>query len=335
MMDFQSAKYAVKLLDLVPNMRYVASTGGGEYAGPCPYCGGVDRFRIQAQSNRWYCRQCGDGHWHDVFDFVMKRDQCSLVEAAKRLNVPAQVQWTANRMKEVKRYGPPDQAWQEMAGEVIDRCRQLLFSKAGERGLDYLLSRGLASPTIEKFHLGYSPAMWVGKVKIPQGITIPASYAGVYWYIKIRSIPGTDSPRYLCIPGSKTNAIFHGDAVNGWPFAMISEGEFNAMILDQEVGDVIPVCSLGSAVNKLDLLTWGKCFLSQRYLLCLYDNDPAGEKGFENMKEMLGKRAKRVTLPGERDLNDYFLAGGDIWEWLSEAWNQVDPLPDQGGGNDE
>jgi DNA primase len=23
----------------------VASTGGGEYAGPCPFCGGINRFR--------------------------------------------------------------------------------------------------------------------------------------------------------------------------------------------------------------------------------------------------------------------------------------------------
>ncbi|MGQ9689401.1 MAG: CHC2 zinc finger domain-containing protein, partial [Desulfobaccales bacterium] len=41
----------------------VASTGGGEYAGPCPFCrDGKDRFRVwpeQGEGGRWWCRQCG------------------------------------------------------------------------------------------------------------------------------------------------------------------------------------------------------------------------------------------------------------------------------------
>jgi len=40
----------------------VASTNQGEWAGPCPFCGGRDRFRLwpfEGSTGRWWCRQCG------------------------------------------------------------------------------------------------------------------------------------------------------------------------------------------------------------------------------------------------------------------------------------
>ena len=43
-------------------LRRVASTNGGEWAGPCPLCGGQDRFRVwptprEGKPGAW-CRQC-------------------------------------------------------------------------------------------------------------------------------------------------------------------------------------------------------------------------------------------------------------------------------------
>jgi len=55
----------VDLLDLTRRdtpLRRVASTDGGEWAGPCPRCGGRDRFRVwpnhPSGRGRWFCRQC-------------------------------------------------------------------------------------------------------------------------------------------------------------------------------------------------------------------------------------------------------------------------------------
>ena len=43
--------------------RRVASTNGGEWAGPCPLCGGEDRLRVwptpHGQKPGAWCRQCG------------------------------------------------------------------------------------------------------------------------------------------------------------------------------------------------------------------------------------------------------------------------------------
>ncbi|MBV9711108.1 MAG: hypothetical protein JO011_09365, partial [Ktedonobacteraceae bacterium] len=35
-----------ELISQNTSLRRVASTHGGEYAGPCPFCGGTDRFRV-------------------------------------------------------------------------------------------------------------------------------------------------------------------------------------------------------------------------------------------------------------------------------------------------
>ena len=50
------------LFDLVSQdvpIRRAASTGGGEWCGPCPSCGGRDRFRAWPERGRYWCRQCG------------------------------------------------------------------------------------------------------------------------------------------------------------------------------------------------------------------------------------------------------------------------------------
>jgi DNA primase len=48
------------LLNRDTRLRRVASTNGGEWAGPCPWCGGTDRFRVwpYAARPRYWCRQC-------------------------------------------------------------------------------------------------------------------------------------------------------------------------------------------------------------------------------------------------------------------------------------
>lgn len=53
------------LLDLLnqdgASLKRVSGTNGGEYAGPCPTCGGTDRFRVwpeQDGGGRYWCRGC-------------------------------------------------------------------------------------------------------------------------------------------------------------------------------------------------------------------------------------------------------------------------------------
>src|SRR3954467_10838503 len=79
----------VDLLDLIgrdTRLKKIAGTRGGEYAGPCPSCGGDDRFRVQPAQGLWWCRSCRD-HWSDAIDYVRWRSGCSFVEACHELGV--------------------------------------------------------------------------------------------------------------------------------------------------------------------------------------------------------------------------------------------------------
>jgi len=56
---------------------------GGELVGPCPVCGGRDRFAVNTRRQIWNCRQCAKGG--DVIDLVQHVYNLSVAEAIKHL----------------------------------------------------------------------------------------------------------------------------------------------------------------------------------------------------------------------------------------------------------
>jgi len=57
---------------------------GGELVGPCPLCGGKDRFAINLRSNLFQCRKCDD---------VAGGDQIALVMQIQNMSFPAALKW--------------------------------------------------------------------------------------------------------------------------------------------------------------------------------------------------------------------------------------------------
>lgn len=90
--DLDEIKDAVDLLDLIGSdtaLRKV-TVGGGAYAGPCPWCGGTDRFVVRPQGRAseapcWWCRQCTGEKPQSCIDYVMRRDGLDLHHAAAKL----------------------------------------------------------------------------------------------------------------------------------------------------------------------------------------------------------------------------------------------------------
>lgn len=66
-------------------LKRVATTSGGEYAGPCPFCGGEDRFRVWPEEGRYWCRGCDEKG--DAPGYLMRRDGLSYPEALRRLGI--------------------------------------------------------------------------------------------------------------------------------------------------------------------------------------------------------------------------------------------------------
>jgi hypothetical protein len=74
---------SVSVLETAEKFGAQLKRSGREYVGPCPVCGGHDRFSIQTEKNVFNCRGCPAGG--GVIDFVILATGCSFVDAIKAL----------------------------------------------------------------------------------------------------------------------------------------------------------------------------------------------------------------------------------------------------------
>ncbi len=328
MIDIESVKQAADLLAICESdtlLKKAASTGGGEYKGACPFCGGQDRFAVEPYANpgRWLCRHCTNGKWQDVIEYIARRDNLDpkkyndLQEICKRAagdNLPTSTTRT-RRPTAIPAYRPPAADWQARANEIIERCKAALWEPGGQKALEYLKGRGFEPKTIAEFNLGYSTGQNIADLWVPGGIVIPCIVAGVVWYLKVRLLPAGQQ-KYQCVRGSRTAAIFNADNLQD-SMALFCEGEFDCMIAHQEIFAEIPAVTFGSATNLPDLATWGPYLWPIKTIFSAYDQDKQGESGATRLMDLAGDRVKIIQLPaGVKDINDYFTKGGDLWELI-------------------
>jgi DNA primase len=339
MIDTDILKASVDLRALIERdteLKHVAKTGGGEWAGPCPLPGcscDKDGFRVQPYNGAgiWLCRRCTNGKWMDAISYIQMRDGLDFKQACDALgggNLPENRRTPSPKSRpEIPAYAPPGEEWQEKAGRIVDACSEKLWSPEGERALNYLYERGLSADTINNYRLGFSPGYESEGLWVTRGIVIPCVVNKKYWYLKIRkALPkGSKESKYAGVKGNRTAAIFGADYLIGEDIALFCEGEFDAMIADQEILEIPCVTIGGSATNRLDLATWGIYLLGLRDMLVCFDADQAGERGAATLEE-LSERVKRCPLPeGSKDINDFYLSEADLTTWL---FRQVEALGD-------
>ena len=269
MLDLDSVKNQADLLTICGHdtqLKKVATTGGGEYAGACPFCGGVDRFRVNPYANpgRWLCRNCTGGKWQDVIAYIARRDNLDpkkyqdLQEICKRAAGGTLPATSAPRSAYIRpAYESPGDQWQAAAQAIVERCQAQLWGTEGARALNYLKARGLSEETIKRFNLGYSTGQNIAGAWVARGAVIPCIVKGVVWYLKIRLPAAEGGQKYTLVKGSKPAAIFNGDFLYGNDIVIFCEGEFDCMIAHQELKDVVAAATLGSSTNTPDLATWG------------------------------------------------------------------------------
>ena len=332
-MDTQALKESVDLLQLVGgNLKRAASTRGGEYAGPCPKCGGKDRLHVQPETGLWMCRQCHPA-WGDAIELLQWRDGLGFIEACAALGGEA---GPATRQASLPRAEPapvaakpPAREWQATGMAFVAWAQERLWADNGP--MDYLAERGLLEPTVRQARLGYNPKpmemdgkRWGldGTVFLPRGWVIPWHEGGHLWAVKIRRHPDdlhTEAARerkYTHVRGGSPGGTLYGGETFGiHPDAILTEGEFDALLLRQQVGTFCHVGTLGACNAKPngDAIM---AMLTARRLWATYDNDRAGRAGVDGLQEACG-RIKRLDLPDGmgKDVTDAHLAGLDLAEW--------------------
>ncbi len=199
----------------------------------------------------------------------------------------------------------------------MDYALTMLWSWVGKRALHYLRERRLTDTTIRHAQLGYIPGGYrdwriLKGLNAPCGIAIPWIINGDLWAIKVRRAAGL--PKYIQIKGGSPNGLYNTDSLKGRSIALFTEGEFDALLAQRELGDLVSVVTLGSASNALDN-RWIPLLTMCQVILLAYDTDNAGNKGADRF-QALTHRARPVSVPHGKDITEFVLQGGNVREWI-------------------
>jgi hypothetical protein len=334
----------LKLLVDMP-LRRVASIHGGEYAGPCPFCGGTDRFRVWpklGQGGRYKCMghaegRAGCGRAGDAIQYLRDRYGLSYPEACVRLGLEPQLR-TALGLDDGRRgvqqfapaqtLEPPDRAWQAAARQFIAASFVHLYASEGARALQWLQRRCLDTETIRAAGLGYNPVdryqprqSWglasgsgqhgAGKrVWLPRGIVIPWIIDGQLWRVNIRRPTGT--PKYIGPSGWKDALYQAGLLRPNWPVVLV-EGELDALTVQQQAGDLAAAVATGSTAGARKM-KWLVHLALASVVLVAFDADEAGEKAAHYWLD--GLPNARRWRPFWQDANAMAQEGVDLHTWI-------------------
>ena len=313
------------ILDLVPGTRRMGATAGGEFAGPCPWCGGTDRFRVWPEHPsgrvRFWCRQCerrGDG-----IDLLRDLKGLSFREAAAVVGQPVEHRSPASppKLRQETPLCPPCSAWQSRAEAIACEAEAALWAPGGPRALAYLRRRGFIEATIRGARLGYvhedrrePPEVWGlptdhAAIWVPRGILIPWRACGATWRLNIRRPAG--KPKYIG-PAGWVSGLYGTDGLCPEQPAVLVEGEFDALAVAQEAGDLVAAVATGSTCSARHP-RWVRRLGAASLVLVAYDDDEAGETAANWWLNRL-PRTRRLVPDG--DAAGMLQAGADLRAWV-------------------
>jgi len=344
------------ITDFIPDLEPKGSTNGGEYAAPCPDCGGEDRFRVwpdhpDHDSGYTWCRKCD---WSmDGISFLRQERGHSFREACQALGVEHKLNDSdqpdgedtgssnppPNEQKPHSGSGgtvsAPSASWQQTAEEFVSSAKRTLRddTEAAERARSYLQEeRGLSEKTIRDADLGLHPkeryddyANWgfeeSGTLWLPRGIVIPWMVDGEYWRVSLRRPPHD----------------VHGDDTPDHKYHMVkgSSGKtlYNADEIEVDtdgvlVEGVFDALVIGQEVDDVTAVATGSTSgaRAQKWrvrlsicgdVLVAFDAGEAGESASSYWIDALPNAVR--WRPHDHDVNDLYLSGANLEDWVQRG----------------
>jgi hypothetical protein len=320
-------------------LRKVSGTKGGEWQGPCPGCGGTDRFHVWPLQNEgkgsYWCRGCEKAG--DNIQFLRDFEGMSFRDACAYLNIDMPESPTHHTPAPAQRqkpeftpeiHSPPAELWQEKAEKLVSWAQANLMKNA--ETITWLADRGISAETAENFRLGWNPgeegkdiyrhrkawglpeilkddgrprALW-----IPIGLVIPYIVDRVIHRIRIRRPEG--DPRYYVIPGSSTATMIIEHTRRAF---VIVESELDAITVATR-NTLAGAVALGSVSVKPDAGTYDILQGALQVLVSL-DYDAAGMKAMKWWREQFD-RCDRWPVPRGKDPGEAVKLGIDLEKWI-------------------
>lgn len=327
-------------------------THGGEYVGPCPACGGTDRFHVwpnkhdSKRSERigvYWCRSCGKSG--DVIRWFVDFEAMSYAAAFRALGeeMPSDYssRYAAPRIGKAARTEPPapqpdpevEQAgkWMDKAEALVEFAEKELVGNA--KILAWLKKRGIGKKAAAANRLGwlsedrYRPrAVWglpperkddgsEKKLWIPAGLVIPLiAEDGAVRRIRIRRFSDRP-PKYYVLPGSAMTTMTFGLPARA---AVVVESELDAIMIADQAQGLAAAVGMGSAKLRPGRRLAEALSACATILVSLGygDVDLAGAKGCTWWLQAY-RQAKRWPVPVGNDPGEALEAGVDIRGWIA------------------
>jgi len=353
------------LLDLLPqdniHVHKAASTHGGEYVGPCPLCGGVDRFHVwpeEGDGGKYWCRGCEKGG--DIIQYLREIRKLSYLDACKEAGIkPAPMKrsfdWGKSANSEhIRKWSPreitqPPEEWIKKCSAFVDWAYGQLLDNASMRS--YLrFKRGMSEESVRAHRIGWNPSglnrgrdFWglPEKLKpdgtkqtiwLPQGIVIPYFVDGILQRARIRRLDRNGNtpekgPAYAIVSGSTSAAMIPEKSSQ---VLVVVESEFDAILLDQEAGHLCGVVAIGSASARPDKRVFEILQASDLILVALDSDDQREDGQNPGAKEAQWwlshfSQARRLPPVDGKDPGEMWKNGIDLQQWVAIGVNKYFP----------
>lgn len=328
MIDTEHIKQNIDCRDLIERDLGKPKYRGRNYSTyKCPLHKEEKGYSFVVYEDHWTCfGKCG--HGGDAISWLMEYHNRSFKEACEQLSTGKLPQLEQpNRLKKATIQPlsePPDEKWRSSAEEIVKQAEETLWGEQGKRALYYLKEqRGLTETIILEARLGYIVGDYRdwkthNGLTVPCGITIPWYADGMIWGIKVRRAAGQQ--RYQQVSGGNIKGcLYLADTIQPGLPLMITEGEFDALVVRQTAKDTICVASIGSAANRQINSKWFTKLISAPSILLRMDEDHAGQGAIAQIST-LSRAVKCIQVPQGKDVNDFHQLAGHapVFHWIIE-----------------
>ena len=223
----------------------------------------------------------------------------------------------------------PGDEWQRTAQRVAEEAAAFLWGDRPQAAAvrRYLAQeRGLQADMIKDALLGFNLS-WrqIDGLWLAPGVTIPGRIDGAWWYVQVRvtkaardKAAGRGRPldKYHALTGSRLKALFRADTLLAAETAIVTEGEFDALLLAQYLPARWAAVTMGAAGTLPNNPAWLRYFAAVQRVYLVMDNDPAGAAAVEKWRQLLPWVDLLPVPVGYKDVTEYWRAGGDLAAWV-------------------
>jgi putative DNA primase/helicase len=287
-------------IEQIIEQRGLKLRGGVDRSGPCPVCGGEDRFAINVKKQLFNCRQCAVGG--DVIKLVEHLDRVDFIHACETLTgePPPKTNGHANYhgLKNVKPRSKPEQ---KANGQDTNDAQEIVVAE-----FQYQDSDGNLAFVVERREYRKADGSFVlgkkGKRKKTFRQKRPDPHRAGRWIWSVDSAP--------VVPYRLPGVI---EAIASDHQIVIAEGEGKIDLL-WSWNVPATCCAMGSGKWRDE----HSHFLRGADVVILPDNDSAGRKHVDKVAASLQGIAASVrvlelpSLPDSGDILDWAASGGTV-----------------------